>query len=224
MMGPDYAQRIGRCESAYRLNPDIQNLHQLMLALIRCGDMRFYMKAYDEAASVFRKAIQYTESSEHLTAIEIQRDLAECYTKLGDTCQEQKDLVMACGHYEKSMHIREAVTAQSGAVADIRVLCICCLKTAGAYENQDHPKDAEACLKKCLELCMQIAAQSPKEYDLQLLARVYDAWGIHWEIAKNLSEANKQYQEGLRLCLQLVGASDSHQNRELLAFAYYNVY
>lgn len=30
------------------------------------------------------------------------------------------------------------------------------------------------------------------------------------------------YKEGLHLCQQLVSASNTHQNRELLAYAYYN--
>ena len=223
MISSDYIVKARQKEDSYQNDRREENLHTLMLALMRCAEEHFCLKEFEDAKNAYIKATEYAEESEYLqTSVQIQRDLSECYLKMGDSCREQHENAAAGTFYEKAMLLRERVMGQTGTLADRRVYCMCCEKAAGAFDSQDRPDDAKRCLEKSLTVRKQIAGEAPKDYDRRMLAAVYDCLGIHYELRKDRKAANDYYKEGLRLCQQLVSASDTYQNRELLAYAYYN--
>lgn len=223
MIESDHIVKASQREDVYQKDCSEENLHTLMLAFMRCGEEYFYLEEFEDATNAYKKAAEYAEKSEYLqTGVQIQRNLSDCYLKLGDICREQLQTAASGIYYEKAMHLRQLVMEQTGTLADRRVFCMCCEKAAGAYDSQDRPDDAKRCLEKSLAVRKRIVAEAPKDYDRRMLAAVYDAWGIHYERRNDRRAANDCYKEELQLCQQLVGASDTHQNREMLAYAYYN--
>lgn len=223
MISSDYIVKARQKEDRYQNDRSEENLHALMLALMRCGEEYFHLKEFEDAKKVCQKAAEYAEASEYLqTGIQIQRNLSDCYLKMGDACREQHKNAAAGAFYEKAMHLQEKVMDQTGTLADRRVFCMCCEKTAGAFDAQNRPDEARTCLEKSLTVRKQTVAEEPKDYDRRALAALYDALGIHYELRKDRKTANGYYKEGLRLCQQLVTDSDTHQHREIMAYACYN--
>lgn len=223
MIRSDYIVKASRWEDIYQKDRSEESLHGLMLAFMRCGEEYFYLEGFEDAKKSYKTAAEYAEKSGYLQAsVQIQRNLSDCYLKLGDACREQHKYITAGTFYEKAMQLRETVVAQSDTLADRRVFCICCEKAAGAFDSQNRPDEARACLEKSLTVRKQIAAEAPKDYDRRMLVTVYDSLGTHYELRKDRQTANDHYKEGLRLCQQLVRDSETHQHREMLAYAYYN--
>ncbi len=223
MINSDYIVKASQREDIYQRDRSEENLHALMLALMRCGEEHFYLKEFEDAKKLYQKAAEYAEASEYLqTSMQIQRNLSDCYLKMGDACREQHENATAGAFYEKAMHLRETVVDQTGTLADRRVFCICCEKAAGAFDSQNRPDEARTCLERSLMVRKQTVAEDPKDYDRWALAALYDSLGMHYELRKDRETANDYYKEGLQLCQQLVTDSDTHQHREMLAYAYYN--
>lgn len=194
MIMSDYIVKASQQEVVYQRDRSEENLHSLMLALMRCNEEYFYLKEFEEAKRVCQKATEYAETSEYLqTGIQIQRNLSDCYLKMGDACREQHEKATSGAFYKKAMHLRETVMNRTGTLEDCRVLCICCEKAAGAFDSQDCPDEANACLKKSLMVRKQIVAEDPKDYDRRMLAALYDSLGIHYELRKDQQAANDYY-------------------------------
>lgn len=223
MSEPNYTEKARHQEAVYQKNCNEKSLYELMRAFMYCGEKYFYLSEFKNAKNAYKKAVEYAEKSDYLqTSIPIQRELADCYLKIGDICRKQHENATASTFYEKAIHLQKTVVDKTGTLTDYRVFCICCEKAAGTYDTQNRPDDARICLEKSLIVRKQLVAEVSKDYDLKALATLYDSLGIHYELRKDQQTANDYYKEGLQLCQQLNSASDTQQNRELLAYAYYN--
>lgn len=224
MIEPDYMEKARQQESAYQKDRSEKNLYKLMCALMLCGEKHFHLNEFEDAKSIYQEAAKYAEMSEYLqTDIPIQRELADCYLKLGDACRKQMEIASSGIYYEKAMHLRQKVMDQTNAIEDCGVLCICFEKAGGVHRAEKRLTEAQACFEKSLRLRRWIVEKNPTDYHRRALAASYGFLGNLCRDRNDYEAANGCYKKELHLCQQLVADSNTHPNREVLALSHYKV-
>ena len=184
------------------------------------GNAQMYYKKYkkyDHAEEWYKIALKYLEKpAKHYDPDDIQRDIAVCYSDLGDVSKKQQDYFTAEGRYEKALAILERLAEHDDSDETQKNIAVCYSDLGDICQKQEDYITAKDRYEKAIAILEKLAGPDDPDAMLKVLADCYRDLGDICQKQEDYAYAVELYKKEIPIREKLAEHEDPYINKVAL--------